>query len=100
MIAREVLRQTGILARGTEAEEKLPSFAWPGGYPLYYLCADGGILCPDCANGDDVAQADADDKQWHVTGVDVHWEGQPLTCDHCNGSIESAYGDPEQSECE
>jgi hypothetical protein len=28
----------------------LPAFAWPGGYPIFYLCADNGILCPQCAN--------------------------------------------------
>ena len=25
------------------------SWAWPGGYPLYYLCDDGGVLCPSAA---------------------------------------------------
>lgn len=87
MIATNVKKWAGV-----ESSEKLPSYAWPGGYPIYYLCADSGILCPDCANGPDVAGADADDKQWHVVAGDVHWEGDPLICDHCNTQIESAYG--------
>jgi hypothetical protein len=37
----------------------LPAYAWPGGYPLYYLCADNGVLCPQCANMESaVRQAD------------------------------------------
>lgn len=74
---------------------KLPSWAWPGGYPIYYLCADGGILCPKCANLPDVASADPLDKQWYLEASGIHWEGAPLTCDHCNATIESAYGPTE-----
>lgn len=78
--------------------EALPSYAWPGGYPLYYLCADSGTLCPSCVNAEidliDVAKRDHD-KQWDVIACDVHYEGDPLTCDHCNCEIESAYGNPD-----
>lgn len=77
---------------------KLPAYAWPGGYPLFYLFADGGLCCPDCANGRNGSEAqtdDPDDKQWHIVACDVHWEGEPIICDHCNGEIESAYGNPE-----
>lgn len=78
--------------------DPLPSFAWPGGYPLYYLCKDGGTLCPDCVNSEidlvDVAKRDCD-AQWQVVGCDTHWEGEPLVCDHCGGEIESAYGIPD-----
>lgn len=82
----------------------LPAYAWPGGYPIYYLCADGGILCPACANGengslaaDETLDPDCpDDDQWRIVAQDIHWEGQPLVCDHCGKKIESAYGDPEQ----
>jgi hypothetical protein len=28
---------------------KLITYAWPGGYPVFYVTADAGILCPDCA---------------------------------------------------
>ena len=76
----------------------LPAFAWPGGYPLYYLCGDNGVLCPDCANGKNGSEANehaSDDPQWHLVAVDVHWEGDPLVCSHCNAQIESAYGIPE-----
>ena len=74
------------------------AYAWPGGYPIAYYCADGGVLCPNCANrmNGSIAQTDdKDDKQWYLIGADIHWEGPPIQCDHCNGDIESAYGDPD-----
>lgn len=66
---------------------KLPSFAWPGGYPLFYLDHENFILCPDCANKEEIE---------NLVAYDAHWEGEPLTCEECNGKIESAYGVPEQ----
>lgn len=62
---------------------------------MYYLCADGGTLCPKCVN-DEIALVGAarrdQDKQWDVVACDVHWEGEPLVCDNCYAEIESAYG--------
>lgn len=81
--------------------DRWPAYAWPGGYPLYYLCADGGTLCANCANGDNGSEAYTGDyvpekgKDWHMVSADIHWEGQPLMCDHCGAQIESAYGNPE-----
>jgi hypothetical protein len=76
----------------------LDAFAWPGGYPIFYLCEDSGVLCPDCArtvDGDPEGYPQ-DDPQWHIVAADVHWEGAPMFCDNCNAEIESAYGDPEK----
>ena len=66
---------------------KLPSCAWPGGYPILYQDKHGSDLCPDCAN------RDVDDSQACV-GWFIHYEGAPVTCDDCGEMIESAYGDP------
>ena len=77
---------------------KLPAYAWPGGYPIYYLCADGGVLCPHCANRENGSEASENTdtpNDWRMIAADVHWEGLPLVCDHCGTKIESAYGDPE-----
>ena len=77
----------------------LPAFAWPGGYPIYYLCADGGILCPQCANKESaVKEADKDADypdfdQWRIVASDINWEDASLTCDNCNQRIESAYSE-------
>ena len=86
---------------------ELQAFAWPGGYPIYYLAEDNSIFCPDCANGKNGSDAYTDDQcqckahrdpQWHIVACDVHYEGPPLTCDHCHADIESAYGDPDAEE--
>lgn len=76
-------------------DNTLISFAWPGGYPIYYICEDGGWLCPDCANNKNGSQASTDasaPSDWRIVEQQVYWEGKPLSCDHCDAAIESAYG--------
>jgi hypothetical protein len=65
------------------------SWAWPGGYPLYYVVADGGVLCAKCAN-DNLRLTLSDDPQWRIVGMDINYEDGPY-CDHCNECAESAY---------
>jgi hypothetical protein len=81
-------------------EPKLPvdnngvyeSFAWPGGYPLYYLCNDGEALCPSCMNdSSNPIHFDAPDDGWRIVGCDINWEDESLFCAHCNKQIESVY---------
>lgn len=75
---------------------KLPKDA--DGYPLIYYFEDGGVCCPDCANGENGSDATEDpeaDAQWRLIGADVFWEGPDETCEHCGKAIESAYGDPD-----
>lgn len=95
------------LADLVEQWGELPAFAWPGGYPIVYLTADGGDLCPDCANRKNGSEAfiqgetqhvDSADKQWAMVAFLIHYEGEPIVCDHCNAEIESAYGVPEAEE--
>ncbi len=62
---------------------KLPDFAWPGGYPMYYINKKGEAFCPDCAN-----KANND-----VTDGEPNWENTDLYCDDCGKRIESAYGE-------
>lgn len=66
-------------------EGDLPAYAWPGGYPVYYLKHDN-VICPKCASRDDYF------SQPVVTYV-IHWENDLITCDNCGALIESAYGD-------
>ncbi len=33
-----------------DSNGQLSSYAWPGGYPIYYLDGESGVLCPKCAN--------------------------------------------------
>jgi len=88
------MKSTDNLPRNDDGT--LQSFAWPGGYPIFYLAADNGILCPDCANGKNGSECQnpecQDEDQWRIVAAEIHWEGEPLVCEHCNGEIESAYG--------
>ena len=63
---------------------------------INYIMADGGYLCAECANGGNKSGANVfeDDPQWQTIAQDVYWEGPTRYCDHCNGPIESEYGDP------
>jgi len=82
-----------------DSDQRLSAYAWPGGYPIFYLLEDNGVLCPACANGEngsDASVAAGTDPQWHIVAADIHWEGDALVCDHCYGAIESAYGPIEE----
>lgn len=57
------------------------TFTLVGGYPLIYITDDACTLCGNCAGDDDEAH--------------IHYEGDPIHCDECNETTESAYGNPE-----
>jgi hypothetical protein len=84
------------------SREPLPAFAWPGGYPIYYVFNDGGVCCPACANAN-ITLIDQERTNshggWALGGMDVNYEDTDLHCDHCNAEIPSAYGVPD-GECE
>ena len=70
-------------------------YAWPGGYPLFLLCVDGGVLCVACGKSEYKSIADSIRHDihdgWNVNGADVNWEDEDLYCDHCGNNIECAY---------
>lgn len=88
---------------------KANRYAWPGGYPLYYVTTDGAALCADCLtkNRALIVRATFEwgnrSKQggtrvtcgWAISGQDVNWEDASLYCDNCNKRIESAYAEDE-----
>lgn len=72
-------------------------YAWPGGYPLFVITTDGGALCPACVKSEwrhIVSASLSNDTRsgWHPAGAEINWEDQNLICDHCSGTIQSAYG--------
>jgi hypothetical protein len=70
---------------------KLDCYAWPGGYPLYYLDKQNSVLCCDCANK---SYADTDELDgFKPESVGVNYEDPDLYCDQCSKRIESAYAD-------
>jgi hypothetical protein len=74
----------------------LGPYAWPGGYPCYFVCADGEALSFDAARANADLVRDAvimqDHSGWNVIGFCVNWEDSDLRCSHTNLPIESAYG--------
>lgn len=67
-------------------------YAWPGGYPLFALCSDGGALCHDCVrdNYRQIREAQKSYSQcgWNVVAIDVNYEEGSVTCDHCGDAID------------
>lgn len=75
------------------------AYAWPGGYPIYYICEDGEALCPKCCNENKELIAEAEeylDRQWQIVGRDINYEDPDLYCAHCCERIESAYAEEDQ----
>ncbi len=70
-------------------------YAWPGGYPTYFVCDDGGALCHDCVSKErrqilnSVAHKINDG--WRVVALDINYEDSDLYCNHCEAQIEAAY---------
>ena len=92
---KRVRREIGIEVN----REPLPCHS--EGYPLYYVFADGGACCADCAN-ENIVQIDDDIKGkrvwnshggWALAAADVNYEDGELCCDHCSKAIGAAYVD-------
>ena len=74
-------------------------YAWPGGYPTYFVTSDGVALCHKCAieQGKLITAAirDRDNSGWRVVAQDINYEDSSLYCDHCSERVESAYAEDE-----
>lgn len=75
------------------ANGELDEYAWPGGYPLFYVVKDptdlysAYVVCPKCAKQ---VEADAESVERVVAGH-VNWEDEDLYCENCGAQIECAY---------
>ena len=81
-------------------------YAWPGGYPVYYIAREGYrndetgqlefsqydrtefVCCADCAAG-------KSRRDIILVASEVNWEDSSLYCDNCSERIESAYAEDE-----
>jgi hypothetical protein len=73
-------------------------YAWPGGYPCYFVLADGEALSFGAVKGNirEIVDAIAHPmprNDWQVIGFEINWEDTDLICAHTGERIESAYGD-------
>lgn len=75
---------------------KIP-YAWPGGYPTFFITEDGAALCHKCAKreGQRIISSirDGANADWRVVAMEINWEDTDCYCDHCSKQIESAYGE-------
>ena len=72
-------------------------YAWPGGYPMYFLAGDNEPLSFEAVkeNWREIVRAHLTglDRAWALVAYDVNWEDTQLRCAHTNKLIESAYGE-------
>lgn len=70
-------------------------FAWPGGYPMFFICDDGGALAFETVRANlrsvlwSIRNNCADG--WKVCGVSINYEDNELTDAHTGKPIEPAY---------
>lgn len=71
-------------------------YAWPGGYQLHLVLADGACLCHTCFR-DNYALVAGDlratgcNPGWKPYDLDTNWEDPDLYCDHCGSHIPPEY---------
>lgn len=72
------------------------AYAWPGGYPLYFLASDGEALSFDTVRAELRqclrALRDTSRDGWRIVACEINWEDAELTCAHSGNLIQSAYG--------
>lgn len=86
--------ETGAALRATL---RAGPYAWPGGYPLYFITSDGAALSFDAVR-ENFAQCirairDHNNDGWRIVACDVNYEDNELTCDHSGAHIPSAFGE-------
>lgn len=77
---------------------RLGCFAWPGGYPLYFIAKDGDALSFEAVKDNLrhvlwAMRGEHFDDSWSIVGVEINWEDPELYCAHTNKRIESAYSE-------
>jgi hypothetical protein len=70
-------------------------YAWPGGYPRYFIMQDGCALSFKAAyeNKRLILEALSGDirDSWAIAACEINWEDENLSCDHTGETIECAY---------
>jgi hypothetical protein len=73
-------------------------YAWPGGYPLYFVTTDGAALSFKTVKEEWRNVVDAHLRRdsrcgWAIAGFDINYEDPNLYDDHSGDRIESAYAE-------
>lgn len=71
------------------------AYAWPGGYPRYFVMDDGEALSFAAAKANRRAILESTagriNDGWCIAGVDINWEDASLYCAHTGERIPAAY---------
>lgn len=77
----------------TDENDQPIKYAWPGGYEVFYIADDGGVICADCLL-DETNPAHADPELsdgWRIDGYDHTGNTDAeVICDHCGRIIQEA----------
>jgi hypothetical protein len=72
-------------------------YAWPGGYPLFFITNDGAAISFEAAKAEKRQIIESIGKRyndgWRVIACEVNWEDPSLLCEHTGKPIECAYAD-------
>ena len=102
-MSKQALKRVRRALKMEVSRKSLDAFAWPGGYPIVYVFADGGCICPSCANEnireiDEAMRSPNGNKPhssgcggWALAGFDVNYEEPDMVCDHCGKFVDPAY---------
>jgi hypothetical protein len=70
-------------------------YAWPGGYPLYFLTASGDTISFEGVHEHffEEARSIRDKSSDRIVACGINWEDPEMTCVRTGKLINSAYGD-------
>ena len=73
-------------------------YAWPGGYPTYFIAADGEPLSHDAVRerfrtvvADTLGMSGM--REFAIAAIDINYENPELFCAHTGKRIPSAYAE-------
>lgn len=102
---RPVYRRTYATIETTaelRATLRAGAYAWPGGYPLYFVTSDGAALSFDSVRQELRAVlssiASGANDGWRVVACQINYDDSHLICDHSGDRIACAYGDDSESD--
>lgn len=76
---------------------RLGPYAWPGGYPMFFVTSYGAALSFSSAryNRRKILESIATNASdgWRIVRVDINWEDPDLRCDDTGERIPSAYAE-------
>lgn len=72
-------------------------FAWPGGYPMFWLMSDGEACAFEVAKTERRNMLEAiarkDNSGWRPIALEINYENADLVCAHTGARIPSAYSE-------